>query len=383
MDIEFHKLIRDREEISVRYDPKLQAIWGYQNPRKRPCFSMSMLQEVHELQLGIIDYFKCYDMQPKTPIKYFVNASQVQQIYNYGGDLDLFSTLIMQRDYENLYNYAKLCIDVVYYNAVNLHLPITTISVVEGTALGGGLEAALSCNVCIAEESCQMGVPEIRFNLIPGMGAYSLLARSVGIKLAEEIISSGKTYDARTLYNMGVITKLAKDGEGEKTANRYMKRHSQFFNGMQAIQAARHRYAPIDYDELLDITKIWVEAALRLTDKDIKMMRKLVDAQKLKNIDGSHKLRTKQDRRFDRSSTQFPLVDSHGNVVSNDRRVRNDQRKVPFETEEPSDGSLPGDPSAPHDRKFQNTEQNTPSGQASHELGQQDGKDMEEIVEDR
>ncbi len=327
MDIEFHKLIRDRKEISVRYDPKHQAIWGYQNPQKRPCFSMPMLQEVHELQRAIIDYFKYYDMEPKTPIKYFVNASQVPQIYNYGGDLDLFSSLILKRDYEALYQYAKLCIDVVYYNAVNLHLPITTISVVEGTALGGGLEAALSCNVCIAEEQVQMGVPEIRFNLIPGMGAYSLLARSVGIRTAEEIISSGKTYDAATLHEMGVITMLSKNGEAEKSANRFMKRHGQFFNGMQAMQAARHRYAPIDYDELLDITRIWVEAALKLTEKDIKMMKKLVEAQNQKNIDETKRLRTKQDRRFVEQPAVFPMMDSHGNIVVRDRRANRDQRR--------------------------------------------------------
>ncbi|HHH72973.1 MAG TPA: hypothetical protein ENL04_04030, partial [Sulfuricurvum sp.] len=265
--------------------------------------------------------------EPKTPIKYYVTASQVPQIYNYGGDLDLFSSLILKRYYEALYQYAKLCIDLVYYNAVNLHLPITTISVVEGTALGGGLEAALSCNVCIAEEQVQMGVPEIRFNLIPGMGAYSLLARSVGIRTAEEIISSGKTYDAATLHEMGVITMLSKNGEAEKSANRFMKRHGQFFNGMQAMQAARHRYAPIDYDELLDITRIWVEAALKLTEKDIKMMKKLVEAQNQKNIDETKRLRTKQDRRFVEQPTVFPMMDSHGNIVVRDRRANRDQRR--------------------------------------------------------
>lgn len=385
MDLDFHKIIRDREEISVRYDPKYEAVWVYQNPSRRPCFSTSMLLEVHEVQLSIIDYFRKNDMKPKTPIKYFLNASQMPQIYNYGGDLDLFSQLIINRDYDALYEYAKLCIDLIYYNAVNLHLPITTISVVEGSALGGGLEAALSCNVCIAEESCQMGVPEIRFNLIPGMGAYSLLARSVGIKKAEEIISSGKTYDAKTFHKMGVIATLAKDGGAQEAANRFMKRHSKFFNGMQAMQAARHRYAPIDYDELLDITKIWVEAALRLTKKDIKMMRKLVEAQNQKNIDKSRKLRAKQDRRFDGSATLFPLVDSSGNVIENDRRMRSDQRnkrKPKHETgkeEEHSCLEFFGD----EDARTNNSDQYSPGQKPDEQLGRHDGKDMEEIVEDR
>jgi DSF synthase len=121
---------------------------------------------------------------------------------------------------------------------------------------------------------------------------------------------------------MGVITTLAKQGEAVKTANEFMRRNSRQFNGMQAIQAARHRYAPIDYDELLDITKIWVDAALRLRKKDIKMMLKLVEAQNLKNIDMTRKIRTRQDRRFDEEDVDFPFTDSHGDIVLIDRRKK-------------------------------------------------------------
>lgn len=322
MDKEFHKILHERKEISVRYDPKTEAIWGYSNPNVRPCFSTTMLKEVYDLQMDIINYFKKSDMKPKTPVKYFVNASQTPGVFNYGGDLNLFAELIVKKDYDSLYKYAKLCIDVVYLNAVNLNLPITTISLVEGTALGGGFEAALSCSVCIAEEQSQMGLPEIRFNLIPGMGAYSLLARSVGIKMAEEIISSGKVYDAATLHDMGVVTSLAKKGEGKKTIDSFMKKNSNYFNGMQAIQAARRRYAPIDYDELIDITKIWVETALGLRKKDIKMMLKLVEAQNQKKINIAQRIRTRQDRRFNEGSISFPFTDSYGDIVLTDRRKK-------------------------------------------------------------
>ena len=326
MDKLFHKILRKRSEISVRYDPITESIWVYGNPKLRPCLSLNMIKEINELQYEIKGYFELYDMMPKIPIKYFVFASQIPGIYNYGGDLNLFSELIKNKDKIKLFDYAKLCIDVVYMNAINLHLPITTIALVEGDALGGGFEAAVSCNVLISEEQSQMGLPEIRFNLIPGMGAYSFLARLVGIKVAEEIITSGKMYDASTLHEMGVITEVVKKGEGEAAVNKFMKRNSRLFNGMQAIQAARQRYQPIDYDELIDITKIWVDAALRLTPKDLKMMQKLVDAQNLKNINAQHKLRTKQDRRFERENINFPFIDSEGTIIEEERRVNPDPR---------------------------------------------------------
>ena len=328
MDKEFHKLLKDRQQIKIRYDSGTKAIWTYSSPIIRPCYNVTLLREFREFQLELIDYFENHNMNPPMPIKYFIHASQIPEIYNYGGDLGLFSELIQNKDADTLFEYAKVCIDIVYMNFVNLHLPITTIALVEGDALGGGFEGAISHNITIVEEQVQMGLPEIRFNLIPGMGAYSFLARSVGTKMAEEIISSGKMYDATELCDMGVVTHVVKQGEGEKEVNKFMKRHSRSFNGMQAIQAARHRYAPIEYDELIDITKIWVDAALRLEPKDLRMMKKLVDAQNQKAINMQRKLRTKQDRRFEKGNIQFPFEDMEGNIIFKDRRSRKDPRNL-------------------------------------------------------
>jgi len=326
MDKEFHRLMRERNEITVRYDAKTEAIWSYTKPNVRPCYSMELIKEYREFQKEIIAYFKSNDMNPKMPIKYLVNASQTPEIFNYGGDLNLFSELIQNKDANKLFEYAKICIDVVYFNALNLELPITTISLVEGSALGGGFEGAISSNICIVEEHCQLGIPEIRFNLIPGMGAYSFLARLVGVKKTEEIISSGKIYDAQTLYDMGVITQITKKGEGEIEVDKFMKRNSRFFNGMQALQSARNIYQQLDYNELIDITKIWVDAALRLTDKDLNMMQKLVDAQNKKSISDIQILRTKQDRRFELEEPEFPFTDSDENVIPYERRSGVDPR---------------------------------------------------------
>lgn len=327
MDKKFHKLIHNKSnELSVRYDPKTESIWAYANPNIRPCYTIEFVRAFRQLQIDIQEYFYYYNMKPKVPIKYFVNASQIEGIYNYGGDLNLFSELIKKKDKKKLFEYAKSCIDIVYYNAVNLNLPLTTITLVEGDALGGGFEAAISCNIVIAEEQIEMGLPEIRFNLIPGMGAYSFLARLVGTKVTEEIISSGNMYDAETLYDMGVITQVVKKGEGEAAVKKFMKRNTRLFNGMQALQEARRRYQPISYDELIDITKIWVGAALRLTPKDLKMMQRLVDAQNSKQINMQYRLRTKQDRRFESEKIMFPFVDTQGKVIEKDRRSKPDPR---------------------------------------------------------
>jgi len=68
-------------------------------------------------------------------------------------------------------------------------------------------------NVLIAEDHAQMGVPEIRFNLFPGMGAYSFIARKVGVKTAQEMLQKGEVYSAREMYNLKIDDLKARKGQ--------------------------------------------------------------------------------------------------------------------------------------------------------------------------
>ncbi|RKZ92010.1 MAG: enoyl-CoA hydratase, partial [Gammaproteobacteria bacterium] len=145
--------------------------------------------------------------------------------------------------------------------------------------LGGGMEAAISSNVIIAERSAQMGLPEILFNMFPGMGAYSFLSRQVGPKMAERIILSGDTFSAEQLYEMGVVDIVCDDGEGIAAVHNFVKRQKRMGNSTTAMQKVARRVNPVPYQELIDITEIWADAALKLTEKDLKKMDRLVRAQ--------------------------------------------------------------------------------------------------------
>jgi DSF synthase len=59
----------------------------------------------------------------------------------------------------------------------------------------------------------------------------------------------------------------------------YIRRQERVGNGVSGLHRARRRASPIDYDELLDIAMIWAETALRLTDRDLRVMERLVRAQ--------------------------------------------------------------------------------------------------------
>ena len=334
MSEQFRKIFGPYKEMSVRYDRNQEALWCYFRASERPCFSPLMLKESKEIQQAVIRYFQSGEDMERYPVRYMILASQTPGVFNLGGDLELFIKLIELGDREKLLEYATYCIDICYMNSVSLNLPLTTISFVEGSALGGGFESAMSSNYFIAEKHSQMGLPEIRFNLFPGMGAYSFLARKVGMVKAEEMITTGRIYSGPELDKMGLVDILADSGQGHEAVDCFIRKHRRASNGLRAIQSVRELYNPVTYQELMDITKIWVDAALNLGSKDLKTMARFVLAQNRGHMVAEHKpqkshlVRTKQDRRLEQSNLTFPLRDNSGNRILYDRRSRYDRRAI-------------------------------------------------------
>ena len=287
---------REYKQIEVGFDPEEAVAWTYMKPSGAPCFSFGMLEELraHEGTIEANGGRLLYKGALRQ-IHYIVIASKIESIFSLGGNLAWIVPLIKSHDRDTLMRYAKLCIDNIYSRICNYHSPMTTISLVQGEALGGGFETALASNVIIAERRSRMGLPEILFNLFPGMGAYSLLGRRVGIKRAEEMIFSGRIYTAAELHEMGVVDVLAEDGLGEAAVDDYICRNERRRNAMQAMFSCRQHLNPISYDELLNITNIWVDAALRLEDRDLKLMSRLGRSQ-LKRFQAESSEQTMQEQ---------------------------------------------------------------------------------------
>jgi DSF synthase len=274
------------EQLETRFDPDLAIAWTYMNPSGTPCFNTGLLKDLrsHDHALEMSGGYVPFE-GTMCRASYHVLASQTRGIYNLGGDLSSFAQFILAHDRNGLMDYATLCIDDIYARICNYNSPLITVSLVQGDALGGGFETAISSNVVIAERNAKMGFPEILFNLFPGMGAYSLLGRRVGAKRAEEMILSGRIYSAPELHALGVVDILAEPGEGEAAVYEYVRGNERRYNGAQAVFRCRQQFQPITYDELMNITKIWVEAALRLDERDLKLMNRLVRAQR-KRVQG-------------------------------------------------------------------------------------------------
>ena len=82
------------------------------------------------------------------------------------------------------------------------------IAVVNGHALGGGCELALSCDICIASEKAKFALPEVTLGILPGGGGTQRLGRLVGIKKAMEIILTGDRIEAHEAMRIGIVNQV-------------------------------------------------------------------------------------------------------------------------------------------------------------------------------
>ena len=270
----------DYEQLSVRYDARQRVLWYTLSPEPRPCFNLPLLDELREFQHRLETVIGQAGMRGEPfPVRYTVLGSDQPGVFSLGGDLRLFTRLIRDRDRQGLFRYAKACIDVLYPNSVNFDQPLTTVSLVQGDALGGGFEAAISSNVIIAERSAKFGLPEVLFNLIPGMGAYSFLIRRTSPDVAERIIMTGDLLRAEDMLELKLVDAVVEDGTGEEALEEFIARHRKRSNAHAAMGRIRRCLNPVTYEELITITKIWVDAALRLEDRDLLLIERLIKAQ--------------------------------------------------------------------------------------------------------
>ena len=96
--------------------------------------------------------------------------------------------------------------------------PKPVIAAIHGTALGGGLEVALTCHYRIAVPSAKCGLPEVNLGLLPGAGGTQRLPRIVGAQKALVMMTSGEHVPANQCFDMGLVDELAAEGELEHDA---------------------------------------------------------------------------------------------------------------------------------------------------------------------
>lgn len=190
----------------------------------------------------------------------------IGQPFSLGGDLGHFLGCIGSGDFRELYAYAEDCAKLVvsHYN-----MPQLTISYLKGDAFGGGLEAALTSDVRLAEPGVKMAFPEARFGSFPGMGGYRLLSRLTTPVFAMDAIITGSTIrDTSSLASVvdneeQVISKLQYYTSGRVAQLKLFKRAN-----------------PLCLRDLKDSIYEWTYVMMNLTPTQLGMIRRIYQLQR-------------------------------------------------------------------------------------------------------
>lgn len=262
---------RQYKYLWLEWEPEFSVLTARICVKPIQCYSLAAMAELQQV-------FNDITANPGL-VKHFVMASGVPGVFNFGGDLSLFVLLVRARDLDSLKLYARRCVDLVWWLENAAQIGIHTTALVQGDTLGGGLESALLHHNVIFERGAQAGFPEVLFNLFPGMGAWHLTIRRGGFAVANDMILSGQIYTADQLHRAGLVDLVVGDGEGEAALARVVRSAHPRLRGILTALQARRLAAPIAYESLQTVVDLWAVSALRLKDRDLRLMERLARAQ--------------------------------------------------------------------------------------------------------
>jgi enoyl-CoA hydratase len=101
--------------------------------------------------------------------------------------------------------------------------PKPVIAAVNGLALGGGNELAMSCDIRFVSDRARFGQTEVGFGLIPAWGGTQRMSRLIGVGKAKELIFSGQIINAQEAFRIGLVNKIVPDGEELRAATDYVR----------------------------------------------------------------------------------------------------------------------------------------------------------------
>jgi DSF synthase len=276
------KLDVDLPTLSTSLEAESGILWARMKHRDRGCYTPALVSDSRSLQLYLKE--QCSHLSPgEMPFKHLVWTSEAKGVFSLGGDLAFFAHCVRTGDERQLRAYAHRCIDVLHDNYNAMDLPVLTAALVTGDAIGGGLESMITNDIVVAEKGAKFGLPEILFNLFPGMGGYSYLVRKIGERDARAFVEDGRSRSAEEMLGLGLVDVLAEPGQGEQALREHLAEGRRFAT-MRTIRRACKRVDPVPKQELLDIVDIWVELAMQISGDDLRRMDCLARVQEKKRV---------------------------------------------------------------------------------------------------
>ena len=153
----------------------------------------------------------CAELAPDTGVRAVVLTATGDRAFCVGADL---------KERQLMTDAQWLAQRTVFRTAFGelLRLPQPVIAAVHGYALGGGCELALNCDLVVADETAQFGLPETTVGLVPGCGGTQLAMRRLGVGRAADLLLTGRRVKAAEAERIGLADRLVPAGTADATA---------------------------------------------------------------------------------------------------------------------------------------------------------------------
>lgn len=174
------------------------------------------------------------EIQNNEYVKAVIITGSGEKAFVAGGDIKGFPELIGKG--KQLAKEKSLWLQAPLNKIQQMACP--TIAALNGNALGGGCELALSCDFRIAEEQIKIGLPEIKLGLIPGAGGTQRLSRLIGLSKAKEMIFTGDLISAIEAKEIGLVNDVVLKGEALKKSIELANRMTKYSS--VTISLAKH-----------------------------------------------------------------------------------------------------------------------------------------------
>jgi enoyl-CoA hydratase len=174
-------------------------------PEALNAFSKEVVEEIHQA---------LEDIRRDENVRVVVLTGAGEKAFSAGADIKAMIGINPLKARELSLMGEKLCASFE-----NLEKPV--IAALNGYALGGGMEVAMSCDIRIAAENVRMGQTEINIGLIPGWGGTQRLTRLVGRGKAKELVFTGRMIDARTAEQLGIVNMVVAADKFRETVRQF------------------------------------------------------------------------------------------------------------------------------------------------------------------
>jgi E-phenylitaconyl-CoA hydratase len=189
--------------VSYEKEGKI-AIFTINRPEARNALNIETMRELHDTMTDFRD-------DPELWVGIVTGAGEKA----FCGGADIKDTLPFMKEHRR----DPWAMPPSIMRGLELWKPL--IAAINGTALGGGLELALACDIRIAAENARLGTTEVNLGLIPGWGGTQRLPRVIPWCKAAELLLMGKLIDAQEAYRIGLINKVVPQAEVMATAREW------------------------------------------------------------------------------------------------------------------------------------------------------------------